>query len=277
MSLGDRQLPAQNRIETGKAALKGCTRIEMKDTRKSVAGFWERHYSRGEGTDDVVSQEEAYTLYMGDHNSNRIGVNDFHKISCELGIKVKRTKSSKAYHLVPISKESKDIHQRGVKSSIHFYLSNIQNLVTQDKNKSSFLDTMTKSKEDRRIIAITETGLKEGKHTDAEIKKYFPGHHFIRQDRKEKKGDEEAEQDPDHLSKSGGFVLLSSSGIPLEVVEKTSNGNVELIIAEARTIGISIILLYNPPSNFALHKFKEVLGTINTYLDSNKKRSEPMG
>ena len=71
-------------------------------------------------------------------------------------------------------------------------------------------------------------------------------------------------------------MLLSSKGVPIEMVEKHSNGNVETIIAEAHTLGTAIILIYNPPSNFALEKFKESLGRINRYLEKNAAKEKPM-
>ena len=105
---------------------------------------------------------------------------------------------------------------------------------------------------------------------------HFKRHHKIRMDRKEKKGDAEAEEDDDHLGKSGGCFLLSSNQVPIELVEKDSNGNVEYIIAEVPSIHTAVILIYNPGSNFALDKFKEVMGPVNKYLNKNSQRESPM-
>ena len=59
------------------------------------------------------------------------------------------------------------------------------------------------------------------------------------------------------------------------MVEKASNGNVEYIIAESKPIKTAIILIYNPPSNFSLPKFKEAIAKVNKYLASNKRKEEP--
>ena len=127
----------------------------------------------------------------------------------------------------------------------------------------------SKKNKDKRVIALTETRLKESKNSDTE----FMHHHRLRQDRKEKKGDKEAEENPDHLSKSGGALLLNSNEIPIELVEKASNGNVEYLIAESRPIKTAIILIYNPPSNFSLPKSKEAIAKVNKYLASKKRKN----
>ena len=125
---------------------------------------------------------------------------------------------------------------------------------------------------ENRILALTETGLKEDKHPRSEIMKHFPHHHLIRQDRKKKKGDPEAEDDVNHLGKSGGCLLLSSNQLPIKKIDKDSNGNVEYLIAEAPTLKAAIIIIYNPPSNFCLTKFKEALGPINTFLTTTARK-----
>ena len=135
---------------------------------------------------------------------------------------------------------------------------------------------MTGGSKCSKIIALTETGLKSSKQADTEVTQHFPNSHIIRQDRKEKLEKEE-EDDPNHLSKSGGCMIISSNDIPLEKIEKFSNGNVEHIIAKAPTLKTAIICVYNPPStNFSLAKFKESLGKINKFLDDNSKEREPL-
>ena len=173
------------------------------------------------------------------------------------------------HHIIPCSNDSNKKHDLGVQSTITFHLENVENLITNDKNSCPYIHTITKDTEKNRILALTETELKKSKHPDTEIKKYFQGHNIVRQDREEKES-EVAKADPNHLSKSGGCILISSNGIPLKKVDKDSNGNVEFLIAEAETLNAAIVLIYNPPSNFCLPKFKEAMARIN------REKEEPL-
>ena len=91
-----------------------------------------------------------------------------------------------------------------------------------------------------------------------------------------KAGDTVAEADDTHLGKSGGCLLLSSNQISIEIAKHDSNHNVEFIIAEATSLNTAFILVYNPPSNFLLRKFKEAVGPIKIYLNQNKQKTNPI-
>ena len=224
---------------------------------------------------EVVAQMEAYHLFLSlDAKNTKTDLVTFHRLSAESGIKSRKGKRV-LYHAIPISSDSQAMHSHGPTSTVYFHLANIQNLITKVNNKCPFLHNLTQAT-DMRILAITETALKQSKHNNVEITRHFQNHHLLRQDRKEKPCNPEAEEDVDHLSKSGGCLLLSSHRIPLEPVDRFSNGNVELIIAESPTLGISIILIYNPPSNFSLNKFKEGMGRVSRYLNKNQGKVTPL-
>ena len=247
-------------------------RKRLKQQRNAVSTFWSTHYTVNKQSSEVIPQEEVFQVYLRmDDNNKKTDLPTFNRLTLESGIKARRCNHQTSYHAIPISNESHAMHSQGHQSTIYFYLANIQNLITNHKNKSPFIHNLTIENEDKRIIALTET-----EQPNTEIIKHFQHHHILRQDRKEKVGDAEAEEDEEHLSKSGGCLLLSSNSIPVEIADQDSNGNVEFIIAEAQTIRTAIILLYNPPSNFSLNKFKETVGRVSKYLNRNAAKEEPL-
>ena len=246
-------------------------RKQMRQQRKAISDFWKENYKVDAGSKEVLPQQEVYQLYLSmNPNNHKTDFQTFHKLSSEVGIKCRKNRNYVQYHAITTSKESNAKHMCGHQTTVCFHLANIQNLITKHKNKCPIVHQLTSEDTENRIIALTETGLKK-KHPDSEIMPYFKRHHKVRMDRKEKKGDAEAEEDDDHLGKSGGCFLLSSNQVPIELVEKDSNGNVEYIIAEVPSIHTAVILIYNPGSNFALDKFKEVMGPVNKYLNKNSQ------
>lgn len=154
---------------------------------------------------------------------------------------------------------------------VDIFLLNTQGLVTNKKNKCSFIKEVTSSNTESKIIAITETWGK--KHFDGEYLKAFKGYNLIRTDR----DTSNAALDEDCLSKNGGVLLLTSKDIPQKPVLKFSNGNCELVIAELLTINTAAIVFYRPSGkNFSLPKYTEALKHVRDYLQTNNDRKESM-
>ena len=64
---------------------------------------------------------------------------------------------------------------------VDLFLINIEGIITNKRNKSHFLKTMTKTPNNSQIIAVTETWAKE--HFNAEYKKAFNEYNIMRADR----------------------------------------------------------------------------------------------
>ena len=147
---------------------------------------------------------------------------------------------------------------------VDLFLLNIQGLITNKKNKCSFIKEVTSSKSQSKIIAITETWGK--KHFDAEYLKAFKGYNITKTDR----NTSNAAEDKECLSKNGGVLLLTTNDIPQKPVLKFSNGNCELVIAELPTINTAAMVFYRPAGkNFSLPKYIEALKHIQDYLQMN--------
>ena len=131
------------------------------------------------------------------------------------------------------------------------------------------------------VLAITESWL-NSEHLDAEIVKHFPTFDIIRADRLTSKAPNPAPQQATPLSSSspveeyltirGGCVLLAHPGLQLSSKLTYSNGNCELIIAEAKQLELYIIVVYRPSGkNFSLRKFQDVLNKIREHTSQNDR------
>ena len=151
------------------------------------------------------------------------------------------------------------------------FLLNVQGLVTNKRNKCSFLKEVTASEIERKSIAITETW--GNKHYDTEYLKAFKGYNMTKADR----DTTNATLDGKCLSKNGGVLLLTSKDIPQKPILKFSNGNCELIISELPTIKTTVIVFYRPSGkNFSLQKYNEALKHVHDYLRNNRDKEENM-
>ena len=228
-----------NKREAGKVT---HVSIRRQEERNNVAKFWNNHYSASQDITAVIPAMLIFQHYQTNNNTT-IESQDFYTYVGLLGIKSKGKGHTKRYHTVPTSVNAIEFHKNiesVSKGKVSFNLVNIQGLITQ--------------------------------HLDAEVLNHFQNHTIIRADRLEL-----PENNEDIDQKQGGCMLLTSQEITLTPIESFSNGNCELIIAEAPTIKLAIALIYRPSkSNFSLRKFKEVLNKVDNYMQNNNTKESPL-
>ena len=190
----------------------------------------------------IQVNEETYTL-------------DFRRVSLSAGIGLR--------HFTPLLSGNKTFYNAKrlipKKHSISLSLLNTQGLITNTKNKCSFLHGLINNSTQEHIIAITETHLTD-QHLDAEITNTFQNYTLHRSDRNTEVG---------RKSKNGGVLLLSSPGILCTKGEKEySNGCCELLINELPELNTTIITIYRPPDS-TRDEFSDILKRIRSYLNSH--------
>ena len=95
------------------------------------------------------------------------------RLSAECGIKFRSNHGKTHYHAIPMSQKSHAKHASGHQITGCFHLANIQNLITNDKNKCPILHQLTIDDVNTRIIVLMEMRLKKAKHPNSEIMKHF--------------------------------------------------------------------------------------------------------
>ncbi|MCH2405687.1 MAG: hypothetical protein MK200_05790, partial [Nitrosopumilus sp.] len=237
--------------------------------------FLQTNYLFNDVTCQPTLLQDIYQLYIKMVLKPRETLSNFKATSGLLQVKT-RTKDN--YFVIPKSKEAKKhqqiSHQRtNGTQTISLNLLNIDGLITNKRNKSQFLTLITKNTCNSSIIGITESWTQENQHYDAEILKHFPGYNITRADRNLYYN----LNDPNQLTSRGGCLLLTSPDIAQKPIKKISNGNCEMVIVELPELGISVIVVYNPPEpNFALSKFNQMLDEIKEYLHNRHNEDEIM-
>ena len=170
----------------------------------------------------------------------------------------------------PTTFDSKLHHQHytedtGTPLTVDLFLVNIQGLITQRRNKSHFLKTVTSTNNSSQIIAVTETWAQA--HFNGEYTQAFDGYNIIRADRDYNFNPD----DDDQLVTRGGCLLLTTPNITITPIVSYSNGNCEILIADLPTIHTTAITIYRPSGiNFSLKHFSAILGKARTYLTTRQ-------
>ena len=184
-------------------------------------------------------------------------------------------KSTKVTNLEPSSAACKSFHTDTAKknyekdNSIHLALANIEGLITNKRNKCSFVRDVTRTDKRHQIIVLTETWTK--KNYEAEITAHFKDYHLYQSDREF----DPNKKDPKQLKNRGGTCIITSPEVTITPGPRFSNGNCEVAIAKLPTINTLVISLYRPSGkNFCLLKFTEALSHIRQYLSEKAEELE---
>ena len=159
------------------------TPTSKSNNRDRIASFWGKHYHTTSRTTQIP-QKDIYQFFVQQYNTLPIPVTqkDFHQITMRINkVHKKQGKKTSTYYAAPVSKEATIFHSTNQKNTpsqpkgntqTELHMLNLNGIISQKGNKSKYLQAITQSANQNKIIAITETHLKPG-HQDAEITNTF--------------------------------------------------------------------------------------------------------